>query len=69
MYSCPTTHTFWKHRSLLKPYMQMLCIDDTYFGVVVAVVHDEQGNIYKNCRYTYYKPRAAMFAVSTDVRC
>ena len=40
------------------------------FKGIAAFVHDEQRNLYKNCRYAYYKskPRAARFAVSTDVR-
>ena len=36
------THTVRKHRSLLKPCMQMHCIGDTHFEVIVAFVDDEQ---------------------------
>ena len=39
--------------------------------IIAAFPHDEQMNIYKNCRWhtTIGKPRAAWFPVSTDVRC
>ena len=68
MYTYHTSHTFRKHRSLLKPYIKMHCIWDSHFEGISAVVHDEQRNIYER-HITTDKPRAARFTGSIDARC
>ena len=68
-YSYDTTHTCRKLRSLLKPCMH--CIDDTHVKELLPLFMTNKGICTKivDRHITRSKPRAARFAVSTDVRC